>query len=198
MIDSFFRSSYRQLIIAPILKNKAVQTLSPNSLTATAALFGVSIPFLLLFNYPYLAFLALLLSGFFDTLDGELARKTKRISNIGAMVDILSDRLVEFSVVFGLYLIDPSARSMPVIAMLGAFLLCITSFLVVGIFEQNRSEKSFHYSPGLIERAEAFTFFGAMILFPSLFIYLAYLFTTLVFITAGIRAYQFVTQTNTR
>ncbi|MEM7174609.1 MAG: CDP-alcohol phosphatidyltransferase family protein [Chlamydiota bacterium] len=194
MIDSFFRTSYQRLIITPILNRKAMRLLSPNSLTIGAALFGIAIPFLLFFSHTYFAFFALLLSGFCDTLDGSLARSTGKTSATGAMIDILSDRLVEFSVIFGLYLVNPNARSAPALAMLGAVLMCITSFLVVGIFEQNYSNKSFHYSPGLIERAEAFVFFAAMLLFPALFSYLAYLFTSLVFTTAILRAYQFATK----
>lgn len=48
----------------------------------------------------------------------------------------------------------------------------------------NISEKGFHYSPGLVERAEAFLFFIAMILYPRYFYLLAYLFTVLVFLTS--------------
>ena len=75
--------------------------------------------------------------------------------------------------------------------MLGSILLCITSFLVVGIFTPNHSSKSFHYSPGLIERAEAFLFFIVMIFVPYYFTFFAFLFATLVALTALIRLWQF-------
>jgi hypothetical protein len=75
--------------------------------------------------------------------------------------------------------------------MLGSILICVTSFLVVGIFLENTSQKSFYYSPGLIERAEAFLFFVLMILFSKAFSILAVIFSILVFLTAALRLYQF-------
>lgn len=55
-------------------------------------------------------------------------------------------------------------------------------------------EKNFHYSPGVMERAEAFIFFIAMMLWPSAFGKLAALFSVLVLFTAGIRLHQFYQQ----
>lgn len=75
--------------------------------------------------------------------------------------------------------------------MLTSILLCVTSFLVVGIFTEKQTEKSFYYSPGLIERGEAFFFFILMILFPSYFVLLSSLFILLVLLTTAIRVVQF-------
>ncbi len=191
MIDSSMRSLYQKLIINPLLKLKWLQKLHPNFLTLLATLTGLCIPLLLLNHHAYAAFLALTLSGFFDTLDGSMARFKNKATPQGAAFDITSDRLVEFAILLGFYLFMPNERGLAVICMLGSILLCITTFLVVGIFTENGSEKSFHYSSGLIERGEAFFFFGMMILIPELFIYLAYVFTCLVLITALVRLAQF-------
>ncbi|MDE4940495.1 CDP-alcohol phosphatidyltransferase, partial [Francisella tularensis subsp. holarctica] len=51
--------------------------------------------------------------------------------------------------------------------MMMSIIVCISSWLLVGIFSQNESSKSFYYSPGLIERAETFIFFIVMFLFPN-------------------------------
>ena len=72
--------------------------------------------------------------------------------------------------------------------------MCITAFLVVGIFSAKEGEKSFYYSPGLVERAEAFLFFIAMMLLPNYFNQLAYSFILLVFITALFHLFQFYKQ----
>lgn len=153
---------------------------------------GLAILPLLAFGLTYWALFCLMLSGFLDTLDGALSRLQMRASSKGAALDIISDRAVEFAVILGLFFIGPTMRALPVILMLGSTLLCITSFLIVGVFAQNQTEKSFHYSPGLIERSEAFIFFAAMILFPSAFFALSYLFSFLVFLTALIRTAQFL------
>ena len=189
MIDSKWREPYQIFIIDPVLKSP-VAALSPALLTGLACCFGLLTCVFLTFQFTLLAFICLTLSGFCDTLDGSLARHQMKSCPKGAALDITSDRFVEFVIILGLYLFDPS-RAFLTLLMLGASLLCVTTFLVVGIFESNTTEKSFHYSPGLIERAEAFVFFALMILFPNSFTLLAYTFSALVFVTAGIRLYQF-------
>ncbi|MCP3679332.1 MAG: CDP-alcohol phosphatidyltransferase family protein [Gammaproteobacteria bacterium] len=88
----------------------------------------------------------LLLSGYFDALDGTVARASGRSSAQGTMLDIVSDRVVEFAVIFALFLADPLQRGAWCLLMLGAVFICVTSFLVVGIFHENTSHKGFHYS----------------------------------------------------
>jgi archaetidylinositol phosphate synthase len=194
MIETHLRKIYQKYCIDCYLHFKIFRKIDPKLLTCFACLLGISTLPLLAFNLPLLAFLCLIFSGFLDTLDGSLARMYQKTSPKGAAFDILSDRLVEFCVILGLYCVDPTSRALPTLCMLGSVLICVTSFLVVGIFTENNSEKGFHYSPGLIERAEAFIFFAVMILFPSTFLFLSYLFTGLVFITACIRMFQFSKQ----
>jgi phosphatidylglycerophosphate synthase len=112
-------------------------------------------------------------------------------SPVGAVWDITADRLVECTVILGLFGCDPISRAWLTALMLSSVLLCVTSFLVVGIFSRNTSEKSFHYSPGLIERAEALICWSITILWPSTYFFLSYLFTSLVCLTAVIRLWQF-------
>lgn len=177
--------------MTPFLKWSFLKTVSPSIVTILGLIAGLLIPFCLAWHFSFSAFFLLLISGFLDTLDGSLARNQALTSDKGAALDIISDRIVEIGVVLGLYLYDPS-RAFLSILILGAMLICVTSFLVVGVFTQNDSEKSFHYSPGLIERAEAFIFFALLILFPSFFIPLATLFAALMLFTAFHRSYQFI------
>ena len=182
MIDSYLRSPY-QRILDPIAR---ILRLNPTLVTLIGAACGIA----LIPASPPIAILLLLLSGFCDTLDGTLARLKKMSSPAGTLLDIVSDRLVESAVIIHLYLVDPT-RGLFCLLMLASILLCITSFLCVGIFSENRSEKSFHYSPGIMERTEAFAFFIAMIALPSLFVPLSLAFATLVALTALIRVVQF-------
>ncbi|MGM0439504.1 MAG: CDP-alcohol phosphatidyltransferase family protein [Chlamydiota bacterium] len=130
-------------------------------------------------------------SGYCDTLDGSLARLQNRPTSLGTVYDITSDRLVELATVLGLYAYAPQERHLLSLLMLGSILICITTFLVVGIFSENTSKKSFSYSAGIMERTEAFIFFSAMILLPQHFNNLAAIFTIMVFITALIRIREF-------
>ncbi len=189
MIDSKWRGGYQRLCVKPLLPY--FSKCSPLTLTLFGLISGLCIPFLCLMNAPWMALIALALSGYFDTLDGTVARERGLTSPLGAVLDITADRAVEFAAILGLFLIHPQTRGLLCILMLGSAFLCITTFLVVGIFTRNDSEKSFYYSPGLIERSEAFLLFGAMLSFPSLFGYLAGLFTIMVLLTALIRLIEF-------
>lgn len=191
MIDSYCRKPYQTICINPVLP--FFRHLHPQTVTLIGCAFGLAVFPLLFFNFPWLAFFALVLSGFLDTLDGSLARYLHLTSPKGAFLDIVCDRAVECSVVLGLFFVHPEVRAIPSILMLVSILLCITTFLVVGIFTENQSKKSFFYSPGLIERAEAFIFFSVMILFPSTFSVTAYLFAGLTIFTALVRLWQFLT-----
>lgn len=189
MLDSHYRSSYQRWCVDPFLP--WLKNIHPSVLTQIGCLIGISVCPFLAYGYPKMAFCALLLSGFLDTLDGSLARYLKLSSSKGAALDIVCDRAVEFAIVLGFYLADPS-RALPVIGMLGGILICVTTFLVVGIFTPNDSRKSFFYSAGLMERTEAFIFFALLILLPTLFVPLAWLFTLLTVGTGLVRLSQFL------
>jgi archaetidylinositol phosphate synthase len=192
VIETSLRKTYQKICIDPLIRHRCMQKVHPLFLTCASGLLGVSIFPLLALGFPLYAGILLVLSGFLDTLDGSLARHYAKVSSKGAVLDIVSDRLVEFAIVLGLYCVESSTRALPALLMLGSILICVTSFLIVGVFTENNSEKSFHYSPGMIERAEAFIFFGIMMMIPSWFILLSYVFSTLVLITALIRVIQFL------
>ncbi len=194
MLENYFRPQYQKFLVNFFAK-WCSQYITPNKVTLLSCLFGISILPSILFHQNWLAIIFLLLSGYLDTLDGTIARLQHKTSNIGTALDILSDRLVEAVIIISLFLVDPTHRGLLALCMLSSVLVCVTSFLIVGIFTPNDSQKSFHYSPGLMERAEAFIFFGGMILFPSMFVEFAILFSILVMLTAGIRLYQFAFST---
>lgn len=170
MIDSKFRSPYQNLVINSLLKISWVKRLDPILLTFYGLFFGLLIPFFLGLHCSIVALCCLILSGFFDTLDGSLARHLEKATEEGAALDITADRVVEFAIVLGLFFVDPEKRALYCLLMLGSILFCITTFLIVGIFTQKETEKSFYYSPGIIERAEAFIFFCCDDTFPTIFL----------------------------
>lgn len=192
MIETYLRPTYNRVLVNPIAKLLHRTSVTSNMLTLSAALCGVvAMPLIILDNKLW-AIVALLLSGYLDTLDGTLARISFSQSNLGSIYDIMSDRIVELAILLGLFLIDPQSRGLASFAVLGSFYLCVTAFLCVGIFKRHDGYKSFFYSTGLIERAEVFVFFILMILFPSLYNVLAWLLTILVIITAFMHIYHYV------
>jgi phosphatidylglycerophosphate synthase len=195
MLERYTRRWYQKALVDPVAKGLIkFAGFTPNRITMAAVVFGGISAVCLYFNAPFIAIIFLLLSGYSDTLDGTVARLTKTSSAQGSVLDIVADRFVEFFIVLGLYSLAPHSRATSCIFLLGAFMICITSFLVVGIFTETTGEKSFYYIPGLIERAEAFVFFILMILFPSLFNIFAILLVILVLYTAAYRVWQFYRQ----
>lgn len=190
MIEPYIRPLYQSILCDPIARFIG-KMLSPNVITVLAILVGVAIAPALFYGQTTLALVLLILSGLFDTLDGTVARLCYQTSPYGTALDIVGDRVVEFAILLGLYFVAPETRSLDVLLMLGSILICVTSFLVVGIFSENNSQKSFHYSPGLMERPEAFVFFAAMMLFPEYFHILALVFSFCVLLTAIIRMVEF-------
>lgn len=190
MIEPYIRPIYQHVLGDPLARCLG-KVFSPNRVTLLGILVGMGIIPSLIYNQIFLALLCLGLSGLLDTLDGTIARLYQKNSPYGTALDIVGDRIVEFSIILGLFCVSPEARAVPCLLMVGSVLICVTSFLVVGIFSENNSHKDFHYSPGLIERLEAFIFFAAMILFADYFAFLAYTFSFLVFCTAFLRLAEF-------
>jgi archaetidylinositol phosphate synthase len=190
MIEGRYRDIYQRLFITPILP-KLARISTPIQLTILSGFLGLLVIPSLISGAVFLAIFFLLLSGFCDTLDGSLARFQHASTPLGCVLDIIMDRVVELSVVFALFLVQPEVRGLGCILILMSMLLCITSFLVVGLFQPNTSTKSFHYSPGLMERAEAFIFFIVMMYYPAYFEGLSIIFSGLMLWTAVQRLIQF-------
>jgi archaetidylinositol phosphate synthase len=190
MLEYYLRSSYQTYCVDPLV-TMLQHKMTPIQLTLLGGFLGTCVPLFMYFHTLIGAVIFLLLSGYLDSVDGSLARKQQTVTQIGSLLDIFSDRVVEFAIILGLWLYAPFDRSLMCLLMLGSILLCITSFLTVGIFSENNSEKSFHYSPGLMERPEAFIFFVLMIIFENYFFVLSLLFTLLVLFTSCLRIYEF-------
>ncbi len=190
MIEQGVRSYYEKVFIDPVLKRLSAKV-SPNLVTSMAGVFGVLIFPALVTGHVWLSILLLALSGYCDVLDGSLARLRNCTSSWGTVLDIVMDRVVEISTIMALWAVDSAGRSLSCLCMLACITLCITSFLVVGIFSDQQTDKSFDYSPGLMERAEAFLFFAFMMIIPNWFIQLSIAFCLLVLYTAVVRLWQF-------
>ena len=195
MLETIIRPAYQRYFADPLIKRFVLVTkIKPNHITSASLLTGIVAASFIAINSPVFAIVFLILSGCLDSLDGTLARMKMTTSAFGSVLDIMSDRIVELAIVIGFYLQATEARALPCLLMMSSICLCVTSFLVVGIFSENKSEKSFHYSPGMIERFEAFVFFSAIIFLPEYFNVLAYWFSILVMATAAIRIYEFSKQ----
>ena len=174
MLEVYLRPIYQSFLVDPIAR--WFSNYSPMLITYLACLIGVLVAPALMYGHPSLAIFFLLVSGFLDTLDGTVARINNSVTEQGIIFDIVSDRMVEAAVIVGLFAVDPSHRAWLSLAMMASCYVCMTSFLVVGIFSPNRGQGTMQYNPGIIERAEAFVFFLLMICLPHHFSILGWAF----------------------
>ncbi|MHA1149050.1 MAG: hypothetical protein ACTSR8_12500 [Promethearchaeota archaeon] len=85
---------------------------------------------------------------------------------------------------------DPLNLIWPGLFSLGAMVICITMFLIIGTLNSEAfedSEKLIYFRVGLMERSETFLFFIFIVAFFFLRLALLWIFAILVFITAILR-----------
>ena len=157
--------------------------LTPNNVTILALLLGISTSIFLYFDMQIIAVTLLWVSGYLDAVDGAMARRSNSSSSFGTLLDIVSDRIVEVSIVLvlGLKFVDVRYN---LIVLTVCILMSMTIFLTVGALSEKKGVKSFYYQSGVAERSEGFIFFSLMILIPSYLGIITNIFSILIIITA--------------
>ena len=163
--------------------------LTPNNVTILALLLGIATSIFLYFDMQIIAVILLWLSGYLDAVDGAMARRSNSSSSFGTLLDIVSDRIVEVSIVLvlGLKFVDVRYN---LIVLTVCILMSMTIFLTVGALSEKKGVKSFYYQAGVAERSEGFIFFSLMILIPSYLGIITNIFSILIIITAIQRFFE--------
>src|SRR5262245_47547631 len=150
--------------IAPIVRGLAALGVTPNGLTWSAFVLGISAGVALAFGQFGLATLLATCSTIGDILDGQVARLTNSGSNKGELLDAAVDRYTEFAFIAGLliYMRD----SVPMMCLALAALLA--SFM---ISYASAKAEALQVSPprGLMRRHERATYLICGIGLSSLF-----------------------------
>lgn len=182
--------------IDPILERLAAVLartgITANGVTWIGFLFGLGCAAAVAADWLPLALIGLFGNRLCDGVDGALARRS-RPTDRGAYLDIVLDFLFYALFVFGFALRDP------VDAIAAAFLILSfvgtgTSFLAHAIFAAKRGDaakvsprKGIAYIGGLTEGTETILVFVLMLLVPSSFALLAWIFGALCWLTTGVR-----------
>lgn len=156
--------------------------LVPNQVTAAAFVLGTGAGAVLYFGHALPAVILLWLSGYLDAVDGSMARQSSRSNPFGAMLDIVSDRIVELAIFWALALTHPESR-LAMLGLVSAALLSMTVFLTTALLVRNTGNKSFYYQAGLMERTEGFIASTAMMLLPRWLVPLTWIYAGLIGIT---------------
>lgn len=160
--------------------------ISPKTITILALLFGIASGIALATKSFFIAFLLLGTSGYLDIMDGTVARKIKKSSAAGMYMDLTFDRMVEACVILGFAIAYPDHYIACIFFLISA-LFNFTTFMIAGVIYKNCGKKGMHYDIGIIERTEAFIFFGLMIIATSNFYIILTIFNMLIFLTGIIR-----------
>ena len=108
-----------------VFRNKRIH---PNVFTLFGTFFGFVASACIVFEHLLFGALALLLSGFFDILDGALARSSEKVTAFGGFLDSVLDRYTDLLVMGGIfffYIIHGSIRyaSLTFVAAIGTAII---------------------------------------------------------------------------
>lgn len=163
--------------------------ISANIVTLFAFILGVLSAIFVYLKMYIASFILLWLSGFFDAVDGTIARKTNKSSMLGAQFDIVSDRIVELLFIWAIALTYDYVLY-ELLFLVSMILISMTIFLTTGMISKNNTKKSFYYQAGLMERTEGFIMFSLMLFINSHIRIVILIYGILIFITILQRIYD--------
>lgn len=148
------RKSLADYFTRPVVRLLAKTPITPNTISWLGFLVAIGAGSLITTGHLFAAGLIVLVAGFFDILDGALARTTNQNTKFGAILDSSLDRLGEAVVLLAIlifYILNASER--PVIVALLVTLTIIGSFMVS--YVRARAEAlGLKGETGLFSRAE--------------------------------------------
>ena len=97
--------------------------ISPNTVTWAGFVITLGAAALIITDYLFAAGFVVLISGFFDMLDGALARSTGKITRFGGILDSTIDRMSESALLLGVLYVYASGNSVPGVVLVGLALV---------------------------------------------------------------------------
>ena len=188
MLEMHLRSKVQPLFEI-VAKWLIARNVTADMVTLASLAFGLCSAVVLGHGVAELALPLLWLSGICDVLDGTIARQTKSSYQVGAYFDLIADRVVEAGMIVGFFYFAPDS-ALAYILFLSLSLLHLSAFVIAGSLFKSKNPKSLQYEKSFIERAEVFTIFSLMMIFPSHLSYMLSIFNVLVAIAAVRRFFQ--------
>lgn len=155
----------------PVTRLLEKSRISPNTLTFLAFTVSASAGAAIYYGLPLLA-LSLWWSGrFFDSMDGELARRLGKATPYGAFLDITLDMLAYSAIVLGFYFKERDFHGYWVL-ILFLYIGCITSALSLGSLMdlaklENKDNRGLRLATGLAEGGETGIAYTLFLIFPD-------------------------------
>lgn len=170
-------------ITDPIVRVLSKTGVTPNALTLINLALNVVAAYVIATGHFLPGGILVLVSGFFDLLDGALARFAKQATKFGAILDSTVDRMSEAAILFGLLIWYSGHEGRLEVALI--FTVLIGSFLVS--YVRARAEGlGWQCQVGLFTRAERVIVLAIGLLVNQIFVVLCIL-AVFVFVTVGQR-----------
>lgn len=135
----------------PVVRVLAKTPIAPNTVTWFGFLVTVGAAALIITGHSFAAGFVVLLAGFFDILDGALARSTNRTTQFGAVLDSTLDRLAEAVLLLGILALYAREQSTAGILVVGVALI---ASLLVSYIKARAEALGLECPVGLFTRAE--------------------------------------------
>ena len=134
-----------------IVQLLAKTPLSPNAITWTGFLLTLGAAALIITEHLFAAGFVVLIAGFFDMLDGALARMTDKVTRFGGILDSTLDRLSEAALLLGILVVYAREESMLGIIFVG---LTLISSMLVSYIRARAEALGLECEVGLFTRPE--------------------------------------------
>ena len=121
-------ASYR--LTEPVMRLLVRMHITPNTLTWTGFSIALSAAVVIATGHIFIAGFIVLAGGFFDMLDGALARHTGRVTSLGALLDSTLDRVSEAVLLLGILIFYLFLGGKPAVGILLVCLALIASMMV--------------------------------------------------------------------
>lgn len=145
------RKTVAYYLTKPVVRLLAKTPIAPNAVTWVGFLVTIGAAVLIITGHLFAAGFVVLVAGFFDILDGALARSTNRITQFGAVLDSTLDRLAEAVLLLGILVLYAREQSIAGILVVGVALL---GSLLVSYIRARAEAVGLECRVGLFTRAE--------------------------------------------
>ena len=198
MFDAQIRPLMDRLL-NPVGRGLAARGVKANHVTIIGMLFGLAAALCVAFQLFDIAFWLILLNRVADGLDGAVARASVA-TDFGGYLDIVCDFVFYSSIPVAFAAAQPE-NALASSFLIFSFIGTASSFLAFAILAEKRNitteirgKKAFYYLGGLTEGAETILLLLAMVTWPGYFIFMAFGFGLLCWVTTITRIYAAYSQ----
>ncbi len=149
--QSSIRKTLAGYLTGSVVRLLAKTHISPNALTWTGFILSLGAAALIFTGNVFVSGFVVLVAGFFDMLDGALARSTDRTTSFGGILDSTLDRLSEAVVLLAILYIYAAGHSLTGVILIG---LAIIGSLMVSYIRARAEALSLKCEVGTFTRPE--------------------------------------------